>query len=206
MRKKYNIGDDEILLFVMTRFTEEKNVEFLVDAALEILKRNGKAKFMLCGDGNLKERLTEKVRAAGLEKRVIFVGIISGDEKKNYYAAGDIFVYASKSETQGMILTEAMCSGLPIVAVRATGVRNIVEDSRTGFLVAEDKEEFENAAQKLIDEENLRKKFGEEAKRIAREKYTSSVCAKKMLEIYEKAIAYFPKTGSWGTPKIRSWD
>ena len=191
VRKKYNIGDDEILLFVMTRLTEEKNVEFLVDAALGILKRNNKAKFMLCGDGNLKKRLMKKARAAGLEKRVIFVGIISGDGKKNYYAAGDIFVYASKSETQGMILTEAMYSGLPIVAVRATGARDIVENDRSGFLVAEDIKEFENAAQKLIDDENLRKKFGEEAKRIAREKYTAKICAERMLEFYEKTIYLF---------------
>ena len=51
-------------------------------------------------------------------------------KKKDYYAAGDIFVYASKSETQGMVLTEAMYSGLPIVAVRATGAKDIVEDEQ----------------------------------------------------------------------------
>ena len=188
VRKKYNISKDEILLFVMTRLTEEKNMEFLVSAAAEILKKNNNTKFMICGDGNLKDILEKKVAKAELSDKTIFVGIVSNNEKKNYHAAGDIFVYASKSETQGMTLSEAMYSGLPIIAVRATGVKDIVEDGKTGFLVSENIQEFGAAVQKLINDADLRKKFGEEAKRIARGKYTSRVCAEKMLKIYEGAI------------------
>lgn len=185
VRKKYNIADDEILLFVMTRLTAEKNMEFLTDVAIGILKKNKETKLMICGDGDLKDRLFEKVENAGLGDKVIFVGIVSDSEKKNYYAAGDIFVYASKSETQGMVLTEAMYSGLPIVAVRATGVKDIVEDGQAGFLVRETKKEFADAVQRLIDDADLRRKFGEEAKRVAQSKYTSSVCAENMLKVYE---------------------
>jgi len=189
VREKYGIGEDEILLFVMTRLTAEKNVDFLVDAVLDILQKNDTSKFMICGEGNLKEEIAKKVSRSGLEDRAIFSGIVSGGEKKNYYTAGDIFVYASKSETQGMILTEAMYSGLPIVAVRATGAVDIIEDGKTGFLVEENIEKFGSAVQKLIDDENLRKKFGEEARRIAREKYTAGVCAGKMVEVYEKTMS-----------------
>ncbi|HLM83901.1 MAG TPA: glycosyltransferase [Candidatus Bathyarchaeia archaeon] len=193
IRRKYNTADDDILLFVMTRLTAEKNMEFLVDAALEILKNNSRTKLMICGEGNLKNVLQKKVKETKMTEKVFFVGVVSEAEKKNYYAAGDIFIYASKSETQGMVLTEAMYSGLPIVAVRATGVKDIVEDGRTGILVREDVESFGEVVQKMIDDEDLRKKFGEEARRVAREKYTSKVCAEKMLEVYEKAIAIFPK-------------
>lgn len=189
IRKKYTIKDDEILLFVMTRLTAEKNVEFLVEVAVEVLKKNVMAKFMICGGGNLKDKLKEKISKAGLEHKVIFAGIVSGAEKKNYYVAGDIFVYSSKSETQGMVLTEAMYSGLPVVAVRAMGAEDIVEDEKTGFLVEENKERFADAVQKLINDESLRIRFGEEAKRVAQEKYVSKVCAEKMLAVYEKAIA-----------------
>jgi len=188
IRKKYGVENDEILLLVMTRLTAEKNMEFLVEAAMDIIKKNKNTKFMICGDGNLKNGLMKKVADAELSKKIIFAGIISNMEKKNYYSAGDIFVYASKSETQGMVLTEAMYSGLPIVAVRATGAKDIVVDDWTGFLVSEDKEEFGAAVQKIIDDENLRKKFGEEAKKIARDKYTSKICAEKMIGVYKKAI------------------
>jgi 1,2-diacylglycerol 3-alpha-glucosyltransferase len=188
IRKKYGITGDEILLFVMTRLTAEKNMEFLVDAAADIVGKNKNTKFMICGDGNLKNILEKKVADAELEDKTIFVGIVGDDEKKNYYAAGDIFVYASKSETQGMVLTEAMYSGLPIVAVRATGVKDIVENNKTGFLVSEDKHDFSEAVQKLIDDESLRKQFGEESGHVAREKYTAKVCAGRILRVYEETI------------------
>ncbi len=189
IRKKFGVDDDEILSVLMTRLTAEKNVEFLTEAMAKVLKKNNRAKFMICGEGNLTGKLKSIISREKLESKVIFTGIVSEDEKKNHYAAGDIFVYASKSETQGMVLTEAMYSGLPIVAVRATGVKDIVEDGKTGFLVAEDKEKFGEAVRRLMDDESLRKKFGEEAKRAAREKYTSGACAKKMQGVYENAIA-----------------
>jgi 1,2-diacylglycerol 3-alpha-glucosyltransferase len=188
VRKKYSINSDEILLFVMTRLTAEKNMEFLVEALLDILRKNINVKLMIGGDGNLKEKLIKKILDAGLSDKTIFVGIVGDSEKKDYYAAGDIFVYASKSETQGMVLTEAMHVGLPIVAVRATGVKDIVENRKTGFLVSEDKKEFGSAVQKLIDDDGLRKKFGEEAGKATREKYTAKVCAEKMLKAYEQAV------------------
>jgi len=196
IRKKYGIKDDETLLFVMTRLTEEKNMEFLVDAALDILQKNSNTKLMVCGDGNLKNTLEKKVANAGLGEKVVFPGIVSDSEKKNFYAAGNIFVYASKSETQGMVLTEAMYAGLPIVAVRATGVKDIVENDKTGFLVGENKQEFSIAVQKLIDDEDLRKKFGEEGEKVAREKYTEKVCAEKMIEVYKGSINSKRKTQS----------
>ncbi len=202
IRLKYGIHTDEILLILVSRLTAEKNVEFLLDTALEILRNNKSVKFMICGEGNLKNSLARKAAKAGVGEKVIFSGIVSGSKKKNYYAAGDIFVYASKSETQGMILTEAMYSGLPIVAVRATGVKDIVEDEKTGFLVSEDKKEFSTAVQKLINDENLRKNFREEARKIARERYTSKVCAKKMLEVYESVVSSKRKVQS-AKPKFK---
>ncbi|HUD08497.1 MAG TPA: glycosyltransferase, partial [Candidatus Saccharimonadales bacterium] len=66
VRRKCGIEDNEILLFVMTRLTAEKNMEFLVDAVSEIIRKNNSAKFMICGDGNIKEKLVEKVEEAGL--------------------------------------------------------------------------------------------------------------------------------------------
>jgi 1,2-diacylglycerol 3-alpha-glucosyltransferase len=189
VRKKYGVKEDEILLILISRLTAEKNVLFLVDTVSEILGKNAKTKFMICGDGGLKEEMMSIAAKKGVGDKIISVGIVPNQEKNNYYAAGDIFAYSSKSETQGMIITEAMYSGVPIVAVRATGVKDIVEDGKTGFLVSEDKEEFGEAVQKLINDENLRKSFGEAAMKIAKEKYTSSVCAKKMLEVYEKETA-----------------
>ncbi|MFA5926300.1 MAG: glycosyltransferase [Parcubacteria group bacterium] len=189
VRKKYEIKADDILLILISRLTAEKNVLFLAEAVSEIVKNNTKAKFMICGDGDLREKMMIIAKKKGVTDKLISAGMVQGQEKKDYYAAGDIFVYASKSETQGMVITEAMYSGLPIVAVRAAGVKDLIESGKTGFLVAEEKEEFGKAVQELIDDDNLRKILGETAKRAAKEKYTSSVCAKKMLEVYSNAIS-----------------
>jgi glycosyltransferase involved in cell wall biosynthesis len=191
VREKYGIKNDEIMLLLVSRLTAEKNINFLFEAIMEILKKAeqfNRVKFMLVGDGYLLPELKAKTKLAGLEDRVIFTGIVERKNLKNYYVAGDIFVCASKSETQGMIITEAMYMGLPIVAVKAPGINSLVENGRNGILVTEDKNEFILAVEKLIGDENLRKKMGEESAKIAREKYTSKICADKMLEVYKNAI------------------
>lgn len=188
IRNKYGISEDETLLLLVSRLTEEKNIKFLFRTASEILKSKNKIKFIIAGEGYLVPELKKIVRQNGIEDKVIFAGIVDKKEIKNYYAAGDIFIYASKSETQGMIISEAMYSGLPIVAVRATGIQDLIEDKINGFLVSENKEEFAEAINELIGDTEMRRKFSEESKRIAREKYTSKVTASKMLEIYSKLL------------------
>jgi 1,2-diacylglycerol 3-alpha-glucosyltransferase len=188
IREKYGIKDDEILLLLVSRLTAEKNIEFLFTAVLEVLQKNKKVKFMLAGDGYLLPALKAKAKAEKLEERSIFIGIVERTELKNYYAAGDIFVYASKSETQGMIITEAMYSGLPIVAVKAPGIESLVENNLSGILTSENRAEFVRAVERLLGDENGRKKMGAVGARLAREKYTAKICADKLLAVYQELI------------------
>jgi 1,2-diacylglycerol 3-alpha-glucosyltransferase len=184
----FGIRDDETVLFFNCRLTGEKNVEFLFRSVIPVLKKNKKTMLLSVGGGYLWETLSKIVEDAGVGTQVFFAGQVKKEEVKDYFAAGDIFVYASKSETQGMIITEAMYMGLPVVAVNATGICDLVEDQKTGFLVAEKEEAFSKAVLKLINDEELRKKMGEKGARIAREKYTDKICAQKLLEIYKEAI------------------
>lgn len=212
IRDKYDIKEDEILLLLVSRLTEEKNINFLFNAVGDVIKENNKTKFLLAGDGYLISELKEKTKKEKLEDRIIFAGIVPREELKNYYAAGDIFVYASKSETQGMIITEAMYIGLPIVAIKAPGVESLVENNVNGILVSESspseiasstlsakadisrgKNEFISAVEKLIVDRDLRNKMSQESKKISREKYTSKICAAKMMEVYAQAIKNYAK-------------
>ena len=188
IRKKYGIKENEVLLLLISRLTEEKNIQFIFDALVKVLEENSIAKFMLVGDGYLLSGLKNEAKAAGLEDRIIFVGIAERKDIKNYYAAGDIFVYASKSETQGMIITEAMYAGLPIVAIEATGIKSLVENGKNGILTSENEAEFVSAIEKLIENKDLREEMAKESASIAREKYTSKICAKKMLDVYDESI------------------
>ena len=194
IREKYQIKDDETVLLLVSRLTEEKNISFLFESVVEVLKKNPKTKFMLVGDGYLKGELEKETRKRNLDQQIIFAGLVEAEEIKNYYAAGDIFVYASKSETQGMIITEAMYMSLPIVAVKATGIESLVENNVNGILTTEIEGEFADAVLKLVENADLRKKFSENAKKIAREKYTSKICAEKMLKVYAEAIEHKKQT------------
>ena len=189
IRKKYSIKDDETVLFVISRFTAEKNMEFLFRSVIEVLKKNKKVKFMAAASGYLQPELEKTVAENGVETQVIFAGHISDDIKKNYFAVSDIFVFASKSETQGMVISEAMYMGLPIVAVNAPGVNSLVLNKANGFLVSEREDEFARAVEKLISDKELRQRFSEASRKIARENFTSDICAKKMLEVYSSLIS-----------------
>ncbi|NTV41087.1 MAG: glycosyltransferase family 4 protein [Candidatus Moranbacteria bacterium] len=188
VRKKYSIATDEILLTVITRLTKEKNLEFLLEAVAQVLKENQKVKFMVVGDGDLMENLKDITIKNNVSTQVIFSGFIPNEIKKDYYAAGDIFVFASKSETQGMIISEAMYLGLPVVAVGGPGIQDMVESGETGILVKEDKDEFCQAVLKLVGNPDLRKKYAQNGEKSVKEKYVSQVCTKSLLAVYEKAI------------------
>jgi glycosyltransferase involved in cell wall biosynthesis len=187
MRNKYKIAANEILLFSSHRLTEEKNMIFLFQAVLPLLK-NKQVKFLVAGDGYLASELKNFCKKNNVADRVFFCGIVQRAEIKNYYAAADIFVHASKSETQGMVISEAMYAGLPIVAVSATGAKSLVLNGGNGFLVSEKEEEFSEAVLKLVNNKDLRNKFSEVSKKIARTQFTAKICAEKMLTVYREAI------------------
>ena len=209
VRGKYKILPDETVLLLVSRLTQEKNVEFIFRALRSILKNisadalvvrkseqggqfarqsTRKIKFLVAGDGDLLPKMKKYCADEKISEAVIFAGLVPHKELKNYYAGADIFVYASKSETQGMIISEAMYMGLPIVAVKATGISSLMLNRANGFLVEENEKEFSEAVLKLISDIELRKRFGEASGKIARENFTSEVCAKKMLEVYQMAI------------------
>ena len=207
IKKKFNIKEDEILLLLISRLTEEKNVEFVFRALIQLLKKNKRIKFLVAGEGYLLPKLKKLTEEEGLNEKIIFSGLIPKEELKNYLAAGDIYVGASQSETQGMNLSEAMYMGLPIVAVKATGTNSLVKNGENGLLVAENspreiaslslsakadisqgKNEFSEAVEKLINDSDLRKRMSLSSAKIAKENFTDEVCAKKMLKIYESLI------------------
>jgi glycosyltransferase involved in cell wall biosynthesis len=196
VRKKLNIAKDEIVLFLVSRLTGEKNIEFvfralrniLADSPLESGLSARKVKFLVAGDGYLLPELKKYCEKAEISNSVIFAGLIPHEEVKNYFAATDIFVYGSQSETQGIIPLEAMYMGLPIVAVNSTGISSLMLNKANGFLVREDEREFSDAVLKLINDPELRKRFGEASGKIARENFTSEVCTDKLLKVYDEAI------------------
>lgn len=141
------LGDREYLFCTVARLAKEKNLNFLLES-LSLRKRQGKADFklVLVGEGPERENLQKHARQLDLEEEIIFAGKVPNCEVKNYCAAADLFLFSSTSETQGIVSLEAMAAGTPVLAVDATGTRDIVENGKNGYLVNESAADF---AQKL---------------------------------------------------------
>lgn len=188
IREKYNIGDDAIVLVTISRLTEEKNVLFLAQQVSRVLKDDDAVIFLCVGEGDQGEEMRDIFEKNGVVDRVVFTGKSERGDVKDYLVAGDIFVYASTSETQGTIVTENMYAGRPIVGVDMQGVSSLIEHEVTGLKTAED-DTFSTAVKHLVNSKDLREQYGKNAYTIAREKYTADICTESLIRVYEKVIA-----------------
>lgn len=146
VRREAGIPDGAFVVGHVGRLAPEKNLEFLADAVIKFLKRDAGAHFLLTGKGPLEEGLKKRFQEEGLAARLHFTGPKGGQDLVDAYHAADVFAFASQSETQGLVLAEAMAGGVPVVAVDAPGVRDVVRDGVNGRLLpAEDAEEFASA-------------------------------------------------------------
>ena len=125
------VGENETLLVYAGRVSNEKNLPMLVDA-FELLPQDLPVKLLIVGDGPLREGL-----AAEADPRIVFAGYKRGEELAACYAAGDLFVFPSVSETFGNVMLEAMASGMPVIAYDSPGPRDVIRQEETGWVVSE---------------------------------------------------------------------
>ncbi|MEA1926261.1 MAG: glycosyltransferase [Patescibacteria group bacterium] len=187
VRERYSISEDEKILLYLGRIDKEKDLIFLSDAVFSLMRKNKTINLMFVGEGSLIGEIKASALKYDVRDRVIFTGLIDQSEVQNYYAAADMFVHASRTETQGMTITEAMASGLPIVAVEGTGVSDQIENGRTGILTPFNKKIFARQIQLLINDSEKRERLGSNARLQA--KKMSYIKQAKILEgIYIEEI------------------
>ncbi|MGE5247170.1 MAG: glycosyltransferase, partial [Verrucomicrobiota bacterium] len=117
------------------RLAPEKNLEFLVESVAAFLAANASARFLIAGSGPSLRMIRERFGRRRMSARLHVVGALQPKALADAYAAMDVFAFASGSETQGLVLAEAMAAGVPVVAVDAPGVREMVVDGRNGYLL-----------------------------------------------------------------------
>ncbi|MCK5085125.1 glycosyltransferase family 4 protein [Candidatus Parcubacteria bacterium] len=184
IREKYQIKQDEIVLITACRLTKEKNLEFLVNSFAKIAQKEKNVKFMIVGDGAVKKDLEKIAEEFGIKDRIIFTGLVDRTSIVSLYQASDIFVFASLTETQGLVAVEAMAAGNPVVAVRASGIEDIVKDGEDGSLTSVSEEEFSKSVLKIIRDNDLRLKMSANAKTNSR-KFEIAPWVDKVVELYK---------------------
>ncbi len=185
IRKKY-AADTDYLFCTVSRLAEEKNLDFQLETLVqlkELLGAQGKRfRHLIIGEGPKRKELAGRICELGLKENVILLGNVSNTEIKNFQAASDLFLFTSKSETQGIVLLEAMAVGNPVIAVDASGVRDIVKDGVNGYLTREDAGEFAAQTAAVLSENAKYQKLCEGAGRTA-ESYREAHVA-KTAELY----------------------
>lgn len=136
-RKGKNIPDNIFVVGHMGRLAPEKNMEILSRAVVDFLKSHDDAVFLLVGSGPSRKTIAEIFANAGMTSRLYLCGVLEKAELADALTAMNVFAFTSTSETQGMVLTEAMAAGLPVVAFDAPGVREVLQDKVNGRLLLE---------------------------------------------------------------------
>jgi 1,2-diacylglycerol 3-alpha-glucosyltransferase len=172
------------------RLAPEKNLDFLVEAISRFLVLHTNAHFLVVGDGPMRQRLKQLFADRGLAERVHLPGAIEGDRLADMYAAMDVFVFSSHSETQGLVLAEAMAAGVPVIALDAFGAREVVRDGLNGRLLPSNApaDQFAEAvcwfaSRNSRERRNLRKAAHRTSNLFTREKAT-----RRVLDLYRSLV------------------
>ena len=187
-RKKWGIPEEAYVVGFVSRLAPEKNLAFLSDAVLELLGARENAWFLIAGKGPLEEGLKARFEHSGLAGRIRMFGNLEGGELHDLYNALDVFAFASHTETQGMVVAEAMAAGVPVVAVHASGVSDIVRDGYNGRLLREENSgEFSRALSWCgALEPGARLELKSHARKTARV-FSDEACARRAIALYQMA-------------------
>lgn len=181
------LGDRKYLFCCVARLAKEKNIAFLL-RSMKLRKDRCGADFklLLIGEGPYRQHLEELVKALDLKDEIVFAGCVQNQEIRNYCRAGDMFLFASESETQGIVLLEAMAAGTPVLALKATGTEDIVINGVNGYMTGASETEFEEKLMDILEKKEL-EILRAGARRTAG-KYTCEEIGKQAAAIYEEAI------------------
>lgn len=185
LRASLGIGKDDKVLLFLGRLAREKNV----DELLELIARESDPhiRLLLAGDGPHRTQLEEKAKACSLGNRVVFTGMIKPCEAAMYYALGDVFISASRSETQGLTYIEAMAAGLPLLCRDDPCLANVIQDGVNG-LTYTDEATFSEKLHWLMDNGALCHMLGEAARETVRQSFSSGKFAQCVLSEYRALI------------------
>ncbi|MDO8140586.1 MAG: glycosyltransferase family 4 protein [Candidatus Brocadiales bacterium] len=184
IRAKYNVAPDEILLLFVGSGFKRKGLKYVIDA-FPLIDKDKKLKLLVVGKGKVRE-YQKLAKDNGIADKIIFAGVCKNIQE--IYATGDIFVFPSEYDAFGTACLEAMASGLPVIASRASGVSEVITHGKDGFVINYpiDAKEIAHYINLLL-EEGKRNQMGSAARQKS-ETYSFEANVEKTLRIYQKVI------------------
>lgn len=193
LRRQYGIGEKNKILLHLGRLGKEKNIGFLLQSFKIIRQSHPDTRLVIVGDGPERERLEQEARSLGLLDTVLFTGLLSRKQVINSYAGADLFIFASVTETQGLVLGEAKAAGLPVVAVEALGAAEMVNHGVDGFLTPLCLDSFVYRVSQLLADDKLRAAMSRNA-RVEADKISATNMARRLLDVYRDVLRQKKRT------------
>ncbi|MDY6946052.1 MAG: glycosyltransferase [Pseudomonadota bacterium] len=188
-RERLGIARDCPTLVHVGRIAHEKNIDFLLRMFVRVVKLKPETVLVVAGEGPALEHCKSYVESLQLRANVRFVGYLSRErELPDCYNAGDLFVFSSKTETQGLVLLEAMACGTPVVSTAYMGTSDIVKPERGARVAPDDEAGFANLVVELLDDPARRRSMSTEARSYAAT-WSAGAMATRMAELYSSLIA-----------------
>ena len=185
-RARFSIAAGQPTLVFVGRVAFEKNIEFLLRVVRELQRTtHPDVVLIIAGEGPAERRLRRLGTELGLDANLRFAGYLPrGVELNSGYQAGDVFVFASRTETQGLVLLEAMSLGVPVVSTAVMGTCDILAARRGALVAEEDVAQFAAQVRRVLDDPELRQRLSAEGRDYARQ-WTAEGPAQALLAFYE---------------------
>ena len=188
-RMSHDIPLTQPMLLFVGRVAHEKNIGFLLEMHLELIKNHPDALLVITGEGPAEESIKQSIEKLGISNKVRMIGYLDrGHELIACYKAADIFVFASKSETQGLVLLEAMAQGTAVVAIAELGTKSILIEGEGVLIAKDDINDFADKVSALLSDAPKRQMIGEKGRQYAQEKWGAGILAKKVAKFYKSTI------------------
>lgn len=187
-RRRHGIAPDRPVMLYVGRVAHEKNIGFLLRMTVQVKHRRPDALLVVAGEGPALERLRKDAEALGLQDNILFVGYLDRKTQLNdCYRMADVFVFSSLTETQGLVLLEAMAQSVPVVAIAEMGTRSILVEGQGALIAPQDETQFAARVESLLADPMHRRALGEKARQYALG-WSSGLMAERMFGFYRQVI------------------
>ncbi len=186
LQRELNLPEGAKIILYIGRLAKEKDVSFLIKTFTKSKLTN--TYFAIVGDGPERKNLEKLVTKLGMQDKIKFFGFIEHADLGKVYNSADVFVFASTTETQGMIILEAMSSGLPVLTVKDKVFSQFIENGKDGFIVAKNEEEYISKLNEILSNKELRGEVGKSAREKIVKDFSLEKIAKRFEALYNKLV------------------
>jgi glycosyltransferase involved in cell wall biosynthesis len=190
IRRELGYYDDDLVIGTIARLSPLKGHEYLVRAAPAIVAANPNAKFLLVGDGPLRQTIASQVARAGLSDRFKFLGLAAPERIPGLIAAMDMLVHVSLREGLARTLAQALLVGRPVISYDIDGAREVVVDGETGYLLPPQSiDDLVTAVRRLAADPALRARMGATGRRLFADQFRHERMVDDLHRLYERLLA-----------------